>query len=466
MATYNPTMTAADALLWNIEQDPVLRTTITAIALLDRAPDWDRLVAKLARGVVDVPRLRQKVVEPPFGLGPPEWVDDPDFDLTYHLRRVVAPAPGTLRSVLDIAEPLSMAGFDRTRPLWEFTVVEGLEDGQAALIQKLHHSVADGIAGIRLAAALLDFARDADGPETAEPSPVRPVSTAEVAVRSVLRRMRGMARVAEQTPRLLGDVVAAMRRPLAAASGAVTMAQSTARILAPASGPTSPLLRGRTLGRRFEVVDVPLEALKAAAHDAGCTLNAAYLAAAVGATARYHDKHGVVLDNVRIDMPVNLRNEADPDGGNRFAPTRFFLPMGLHDPVERMHAVGAVADSWRAEPALAITDLLAGALNALPRPVTTSVFASMLKGVDMTITNVPGLPVASYIAGAEVVREWALAPPSGAAISVALLSHVNTACIGVVCDTGAVHDVDGYIACMVDSFDELLDGRGAATLRS
>ena len=90
----------------------------------------------------------------------------------------------------------------------------------------------------------------------------------------------------------------------------------------------------------------------------------------------------------------------------------------------------------------------------------------MLKGVDLTITNVPGIPLPVFLAGAEVLREWALAPPSGAALSVALLSHLDTACIGVVCDTGAVHDVDGFVACLVDGFDEVLGGRGVTRLCS
>lgn len=466
MTTYSPTMTAADALLWNIEQDPVLRSTITAVALFDCTPDWDRLVARLTRSALDVPRLRQKVVVPPFGLGPPEWVDDPEFDIGYHLRRVRAPAPGTLRSVLDIAEPLSMAGFDRTRPLWEFTLIEDLEGGQAALVQKLHHSIADGVGGMRLAASMLDLERDATT-ATVELPTVAATSAADLAARSVARQVRGIAGAAGRAPRLLGAASAsATRHPMATITDAAAMVSSVGRMLAPASGPTSPLLAGRTLGRRFDVLEMPLDALRDAAHDAGCSLNAAFLAASVGGAARYHAKHGVVVEDLRVDMPVNLRAEGDPEGGNRFAPTRFRLPMRVEDPVARMRVVGAIANRWRAEPALTITDFLAGALNALPRQVTTGIFASMLKGVDATITNVPGIPVETYIAGAKVVREWALAPPSGAAISISLVSHVGTACIGVTCDTGAVHDVDGFIACLVDGFDEVLAGRAETRLRS
>src|SRR5207253_8890391 len=131
-------MSDADALMWGIEKDPLLRSTITAIAVLDSSPDRDRFTDKIERASRLIPRLRQRVVASPLVAAPPRWVVDPDFDLRYHLRWVRAPEPASLRTLLDLAEPLAMQGFDRARPLWEFTVVEGLADGKAALIQKSH----------------------------------------------------------------------------------------------------------------------------------------------------------------------------------------------------------------------------------------------------------------------------------------------------------------------------------------
>ena len=148
-------MSPTDSVLWSIEHDPVLRSTITAIGLFDRAPDWDRLVARMEQAVVTVPRFGQRVVTTPFGLGRPRWVPDPHFDLSYHLRRVEAPEPHDLSAVLAIAQPITRwRAFDRERPLWEFTVVEGLANGRAALIQKVHHSLTDGVGGVELALAL------------------------------------------------------------------------------------------------------------------------------------------------------------------------------------------------------------------------------------------------------------------------------------------------------------------------
>src|SRR4051812_440763 len=122
-------MSDADALMWTIEKDPLLRSTITAVAVLDRAPDRDRLVESLDRATRLVPRLRQRVVSNAFSIAPPRWEFDPNFDLSYHLRFARAAGDGTLRDLLDMAQPVAMQGFDRARPLWEFIIVEGLAEG-------------------------------------------------------------------------------------------------------------------------------------------------------------------------------------------------------------------------------------------------------------------------------------------------------------------------------------------------
>ncbi|MGH9024529.1 MAG: wax ester/triacylglycerol synthase domain-containing protein, partial [Acidimicrobiia bacterium] len=168
MAEHFPSyMSDSDALLWNVERDPLLRSTIVTVALLDRSPDWDRLRAKIERGTRLIPRLRQRVLVPPLRLGPPQWSGDPDFDLDYHLRHLRLPFGGDLGSVLELVRPVTMSDFDRSRPLWEFTVVEGLDNDGAALVMKVHHSITDGVGGMRLALLLLDLEPEGDpmGPE-------------------------------------------------------------------------------------------------------------------------------------------------------------------------------------------------------------------------------------------------------------------------------------------------------------
>ena len=153
-------MSDQDALMWNIEMDPLLRSTITSVAILEKAPDRERFTDRIERATRSVVRLRQLVRPAPLNLATPEFVIDDDFDLAYHLRWQRAPANATLRDVLDFAEPFAMAGFDHARPLWEMIVLEDLEDGRTALVQKIHHSLADGVGMMKLSMSFLDIEPD------------------------------------------------------------------------------------------------------------------------------------------------------------------------------------------------------------------------------------------------------------------------------------------------------------------
>jgi diacylglycerol O-acyltransferase / wax synthase len=149
-------MNDAEAIMWVVESDPFLRTDFTNITLLETAPDVRALRAGLERAIEAFPPLRQRVARPPLGLAPPQWADDPDFDLAYHMRRLSVPLPGETRQLLDLAAQLAAMPLDRARPLWELTVVEGLADGRAAVLQRLHHTLTDGVGGMKLLRSLLE----------------------------------------------------------------------------------------------------------------------------------------------------------------------------------------------------------------------------------------------------------------------------------------------------------------------
>ncbi len=212
----------------------------------------------------------------------------------------------------------------------------------------------------------------------------------------------------------------------------------------------------RGLGRRLDTLDVPLDDLKRAAKAADASLNDAFMAAVVGGLRRYHLRHGSDVDHLRMTIPINLRTESDPAAGNRFAPARFPVPIAIADPIERMRSLGSLVREWRAEPAIRLTHPLAGALNRLPTSVTTSLFGAMLKGSDFTTTNVPGAPFPVYVGGARVERFYAFAPPSGSSMNIALMSHFDQCCIGIVTDTTAVPDIDVLMSCLREGIDEVL----------
>jgi diacylglycerol O-acyltransferase / wax synthase len=452
---------ASDALLWNIERDPCLRTTIMAVSVLDRAPDWGVLTARVAEACELIPRLRQRVVAAPFGLGAPRWQFDEQFDLAYHLRRIVAPDVADLRSVLDIAGPMAMGAFDRDRPLWEFTLVEGLADGRAALIQKVHHSLTDGVGAIKLAGLLFDTSREPakrphKPPVEHAASNGRLASIVETAAADLATAAKISARGAQSLP---GLVARAFSDPLGLVGSATREARSIGKLVAPVTQPMSPVMSSRGMSRRLDVFDVPLDALLASAHSVEGSLNDAFLASVTGGMRRYHERHKAPVGSLRVTMPINIRKSDDPDGSNRFTPARFALPVSTVDAAERMRQLGELARNWRHEPALPLTEAIAGVLNRLPIFVTTAVFGSMLKAIDFVATNVPGLQHRVYLAGAEVEREYAFAPPSGAAFSVALLSHVDQCCVGINTDTTAVPDPEVLTACLHQGFDEVLKVR-------
>src|SRR5256885_7665774 len=167
-------MNDAEAIMWVVESDPFLRTDFTNVTVLEAAPDLRRLRAGLERAIEAFPPLRQRVARPPLGLAPPQWADDPDFDLGYHLRSLSLPPPGGQRQLLDLAAQLAAMPLDRARPLWELTVVEGLAGGRAAGLPRRHHALADGVGGMKLLRSLLERTPPPDDERARPAAPAAP----------------------------------------------------------------------------------------------------------------------------------------------------------------------------------------------------------------------------------------------------------------------------------------------------
>ncbi len=193
------------------------------------------------------------------------------------------------------------------------------------------------------------------------------------------------------------------------------------------------------------------------------TLNDGFLAGVTGGLRRYHEAHGAPVDELRVTMPISMRTDADPDGGNRITLQRFVVPVGLADPAVRTDAIDACCHAAREERSLPYTNAVAGALNLLPR----AVIGGMLKHVDFLASNVPGFPFAVYLAGAEVIGYVPFGPTIGAAVNVTLLSYSGTCWMGFTIDSAAIPDRDAFMKAMVDGFEEVLalgGGHEAVTL--
>src|SRR4051812_36303620 len=192
-------MTDFEALMWNLEKDPRLSSNIANMTILDRCPDMASFRATMERATIVFPRLRQRV-SPVFGrLAPPKWELDPNFDLDHHLKHISLGGRGTRDELYRLATSLFMDPFDRTRPLWEFVVVDGLRGGKSAMVQRLHHTITDGQGGLRLSMQFIDFERDAPPRPVPEAPPVHHVesnilTSVTDAVTHVARRQVGIVR--------------------------------------------------------------------------------------------------------------------------------------------------------------------------------------------------------------------------------------------------------------------------------
>ena len=208
----------------------------------------------------------------------------------------------------------------------------------------------------------------------------------------------------------------------------------------------------RCLGWHYAALDVPLDDLKRAGKEAGCSLNDAFLAAIAGGLQRYHESHDAKPESLRVTMPISVRAPGDPAGGNRVTIMRFDVSIAPCAPVERMRAVQAGSKSSQRERSIPLTNVIAEALNLLPNGVV----GNMLKHVDFVASNVPGLDVPVYLGGARVLEIYPFGPTIGAALNVTLLSYCSTCHVGVNVDTGAVPDPDLLLACLRAGFDEVV----------
>jgi diacylglycerol O-acyltransferase len=455
-------LSAFDQILHRGEANPRTRSGIMTLELLDSTPDWDRFRRRFEHASRKVLRLRQKVVTPTLPTAAPRWVIDPDFNLDYHVRRLRVAEPGTLRQVMDIAEVAAQSPLDISRPLWTATLIEGLDGGRAALMVHLSHAVTDGVGGVEMFANLYDLESDPP-PQAPPPLPIPSDLSPNDLMRQGLNRLPGAIAGGVRdavfgAAQAVGHVV---RDPVTRLGSAIDYAFSGARVIGPVADP-SPVLRRRSLASRSEAIDIVFGDLHRAAKSAGGSINDAYLAGVCGALRLYHEAKGIPIDTLPMAVPVNLRSEADPAGGNRFAGVNLAAPIGLQNPEVRIKNIRTQMTSKREERAIDMVGAIAPVVSLLPDSVLEAMAGSIVNS-DVQASNVPVYAGDTFIAGAKILRQYGIGPLPGVAMMVVLISRAGYCTITTRYDRAAITDPELWARCLVSGFDEVLalggDGR-------
>jgi len=442
-----------DFATWRMaSDDPVMRSTIIGLLVLETSPDWDQLCDRFERATRLSPVLRSKVVEGPLDLQTPRVVVDPDFDLGYHMRRFSMPG-ARWTDVLTEARRQSMTDFDKERPLWRMTLIEDLPGGKSALIVKLHHAIADGQGAVQLGLALLDFTAEGSdlGPMPEAPEPVE-LDTRGF-MQAVIRNNVGwVAKTAEDAIKGIGPLaMAAIKNPMQLVSKVRETAESVARFtkIPLPLGPLSPIMQSRSINYHFDTIDIDFAQFRAAAKKRERTVNDLFLAAISVGMFRYHETMGRPVGELRMNMPISLRTSGDQSNAVTIA--RFEIPISnvIEDVLE---AAATIVRSWRAEPALKLADYFAELTRFLPPELVSAAAQTS----DLTASNVPGVPVPVWLAGARVERMYPLVGTIGAAINVTMLTYEGTASVGVSSDDAAVGDRAELIASLRSGFGEVI----------
>jgi WS/DGAT/MGAT family acyltransferase len=424
-------------------------------------PGRDEFRAHMETRLPLVPRYRQKLAFPPLETGRPFWVDDPSFNLEYHVRHTALPKPGGEDQLRELAGRIFSQRLDRSKPLWEVWIVHGLEDGRFALISKTHHALVDGVSGVDIATVLFDLSPVPPKTEQA-PADVRWTPSPEPSeVELVAEGVKGLVK----TPfGLAGRALGAVQRPGDSLGRLREAAEGLGEVVWAGMNPAPDVPLNVPIGphRRVRWVQSRLDDFKEIKNTLGGTVNDAVLAVVAGALRRWLHERGVRTEGLELRalVPVSIRTEADKDSlGNRIAAMRGPLPVYVDDPVERLSVVregmGQLKESKQALGAEVIAGLTDFAPPTLLAQASRLNFSTRL--FNLIVTNVPGPQFPLYLLGREMEEIVPIAfLPENHALAVAIMSYNGKVDFGLLADYDALPDVDAFATHLEESLAELL----------
>jgi WS/DGAT/MGAT family acyltransferase len=451
-------MSNADAAWLHMDQ-PTNLMVITSALWFDEPVDWDRTRELLRTRLVErYPRFRQRVVEGRAPLSGPHWEDDPRFDLDLHLHRLALPGRGDRAALEALVADLMATPLDPAKPLWHWSLVDGYGEG-SAIVARMHHCIADGIALSRVLFSLTDEAPDADIEPASDPSRTRgPLGSLISPVEGALGAARGAAGA------LAHEAIAIARHPselVDVAADARADAEALARMLLAPADPPNPLRGELGVAQRVAwSAPLSLDAVKDMGHATGTTVNDVVLTAVAGALRQYLRSSDGLVDELTAFIPFNLRPLDQPlpaELGNRFGLVFLRLPVGIGARRKRLAEIHKRMEEIKKSPEGALSYALLGAIGRAPAPVERRVVEQFTAKATAVMTNVPGPREPVYFAGTPVRGVLVWAPRSGSVpISVAIFSYVGEITVGLMVDAGLVPDPERIIAVFERELTALL----------
>jgi diacylglycerol O-acyltransferase len=445
---------------------PMHVATLDTFGPPDGGFDYERLVALIADRIAFVPRFRQKLRTVPGHLTNPVWVDDPDFDLTFHVRRSALPRPGTMAQLRDLTARIMSRRLDRSRPLWETYLVEGLDRGRFAILTKSHHVLVDGTT-VDLGQLILDDSPNARATPEISWQPDRSRAGVELLGEALAESFRNPGVLADN---VRGQLIGARQL----ADWAVSrVAEATGR----GSALDGPLAARLSEQRRFATVDTRLSSYRRVRKEHGGTVNDVVLATIAGALRNWlltRAESVTSSTRIRALVPLSVVDDefAEPTSlGSQVTPHPLSLPIGEPSPVMRLHQVSydlkAHKETGRAVAANKLAEIAGFA------PTTFHALGSRLaashpaRSFHLLITNVPGPQFPLYAAGGRMLASYPVLPLlPGHAIAIGATSYDGHVYYGIDADRDAVPDVDVLGQCIREALDELVDASSSTRERA
>ncbi len=422
--------------------------------------DYDRLVDLISQRIALVPRYRQKVKSVPGRLANPVWVDDEDFDVTYHVRRSALPKPGGEAQLRELAGRLLGRRLDQNRPLWEIYLVEGMSEDRVAIITKTHHAMVDGVSAVDIGTVILDTTPEPRTVPDDDWTPARTPGPARLMVGAAKDLVRRPTQAIDTVRTSVGDLRATTGKVKDVAGGVVSSMLTMAK-----QAPESPLNVPIGEARRFGTAATDLDDYKRVRKVHGGTVNDVVLATVAGALRTWLLTRGEAVTAttvVRAMVPVSVRDPSSSTGGNRVSSYFVDLPVGEANAVMRLHQVSYAmrghkesGQSIGADTLVQLSGFAPPTIHALGARAASTFTRRVFNTI---VTNVPGPQFPLYAAGAKMLAIYPVVPlAKGQAVSIGLTSYDGGVYYGLNADRDAMPDIDVLAQCIEESLTELVE---------